>query len=61
MDLRPAAADLPQGTVTFLFTDIEGSEARRVRDEPRATSLDEALAAAREVVEILREQNRPTG
>ena len=40
-------ADLPSGTVTFLFTDIEGSTERWERDRPAmAAAVERHLAAA---------------
>lgn len=60
----PGMKQLPSGTVSFVFTDIERStqtvalpevraeldpeRARQLRDEGRAMSLDEALAYALE-------------
>ncbi|MBA2332050.1 MAG: adenylate/guanylate cyclase domain-containing protein [Actinobacteria bacterium] len=40
--------DLPSGTVTFLFTDVEGST--RLLDELGAPGYAEALAAHRRVI-----------
>jgi predicted ATPase/class 3 adenylate cyclase len=44
--------DLPSGTVTFLFTDIEGSTARWERDrEAMADAVDQHIAVLRHAVE----------
>jgi class 3 adenylate cyclase len=53
-----AVAELPSGTVTFLFTDLEGST-RLWQEQPEAMrggelDLDGALQLAREAVERLR-------
>ena len=43
---------LPSGTVTFLFTDVEGSTARWERDQAAmAAAIDRHLALLRQAVE----------
>jgi class 3 adenylate cyclase len=45
-------ADLPSGTVTFLFTDIEGSTALWERDrQAMATAVERHLVLLRQTVE----------
>jgi predicted ATPase/class 3 adenylate cyclase len=46
--IRPMRADLPEGTVTFLFTDVEGST--RLLEELGAEEYSRALAEHRSVV-----------
>ena len=55
-NLPIAMADLPSGTVTFLFTDIEGST-RRWEQEPRAMA-DSAGAAQRDRLRRSRQPRR---
>src|SRR3954465_9473384 len=48
-------SDLPSGTVTFLFTDIEGSTALWERDrQAMATAVERHLDVLRDVVEVHR-------
>ena len=60
---NPRAMDLPTGTVTFLFTDIEGSTDLREQDE---TGARQVIVRHDEIIEGLIEENegmlvRPRG
>jgi hypothetical protein len=58
-------SDRPSGTITFLFTDVEGSLARRYGAQARLQLDDAAVAAARArarplgIQEILDRELRP--
>src|SRR4029453_14752946 len=49
---RRTMTDLPRGTVTFLFTDIEGSTARWERDRAAMrVAVDRQLAILQSIIE----------